>query len=273
VRAIGWFVILTLPVSIVLAIIAVREPRTPPNINAPHWKQYLDLARRPSVLRLLAADILIGTGPVIAGTLFFFYFEALRGYDRAAAGLLLLLYFSGALAGAPLWARLGQTLGKHRALAVAAVVYSIVQLMVLVMPHGVGWAICAMTLAGVPFAAGPILLRAMMADISDEERLASGVDRSALLFGLLHGTVKIGSAAAVFAAAMVLELAGFRADLGAANSPQALTALALTFAAAPAALGICTAFVIRGHTIDHAAHDVIRRQLEERDARHAASAE
>jgi Na+/melibiose symporter-like transporter len=191
----------------------------------------------------------------------------MRGYDRSSAGLLLLCYFAGALAGAPLWTRLGRQLGKHRALVVAAIAYSIAQALVVIMPHGVLWGVAAMTAAGLPFSAGPILLRAMMADISDEERLASGVDRSALLFGLLHGAVKIGSAAGVFLAAMALELAGFNAELGARNAPQALMALVIGFAAAPALLGVIAAFVISGHKLDSAVHDAIRRQLDERDAR------
>ena len=270
-RAMGWFVVLSLPAAVILALLAVREPPTAPNTQPERLSHYLDLARRPSVLRLLGTDILLGTGPVISGTLFFFYFGALRGYDRSQAGLLLLLYFVGALAGAPLWMRLGRRMGKHRALALAALIYAAAQAGVLIAPHGLIWAIVTMTLAGVPFTAGPILLRAMMADIGDEERLASGVDRSGLLFGLLSGTVKIGSASAVFAAANTLAFFGFEATLGAGNNPQALTALSLTFALGPAVLGLAAAALIIGHKLDNAAHDEIRRRLDERDALHATA--
>lgn len=266
VRAMGWFVALALPAAILVALIAVHEPFTPPNANTSDWRQYIALLRRPSVLRLLGADILIGTGPVIAGTLFFFFFEAVRGWDRSEAGLLLLLYFVGALAGAPLWSRLGRTFGKHRALTIAAIAYSIAQVAVLIAPHGLAWAIVTMTLAGLPYSAGPILLRAMMADLSDEERLHSGVDRSGLLFGLLSGSVKIGSALAVFAAVTSIEAMGFRADLGPNNDPTALAALSSAFSLAPALLGLAGAALIFGHKMDKAAHDAIRRQLAARDA-------
>ncbi|MFY8209653.1 MAG: MFS transporter [Caulobacter sp.] len=266
VRAMGWFVVLALPVAILVALMAVSEPSTPPNANTSEWRQYVALLRRPSVLRLLGADILIGTGPVIAGTLFFFFFEAVRGWDRSEAGLLLLLYFVGALAGAPLWSRLGRTFGKHRALTIAAIAYSIAQAAVLIAPHGLAWAIVTMTLAGLPYSAGPILLRAMMADLGDEERLHSGVDRSGLLFGLLSGSVKIGSAFAVFAAVTAIEAMGFRADLGANNNPTALAALSSAFSLAPALLGLAGAALIFGHRMDKAAHDVIRQQLAARDA-------
>lgn len=268
IKAMGWFVLLSLPVAVILAVLAVREPARAPNAESPSWRQYLDMARRPSVLRLLGTDIVLGTAPVVAGTLFFFYFEAIRGLDRSVAGLLLLLYFIGALAGAPLWAWAGRKLGKHRALAIAAFVYVFSQLGVLVSPSGLLWGAVTMALAGIPFTAGPILLRAMMADIGDEDRLASGVDRSGLLFGLLSGTVKIGSAGAVFLAANALEAFGFEAALGARNAPEALTALKLTFALVPAALGLAGGLLILGHPLDSAAHDEIRRKLSVRDAMH-----
>jgi Na+/melibiose symporter-like transporter len=266
IRAMGWFVVLTLPAAILFALFAVREPRAPPNASQSNWRQYLALLQRPSILRLLAADILIGTGPVIAGTLFFFFFEAVRGWDRSEAGLLLLLYFIGALLGAPLWSRLGREIGKHRALAAAAIAYSIAQASVLIAPPGLVWAVVTMMLAGVPYSAGPILMRAMMADLGDEERLHSGVDRSGLLFGLLSGAVKIGSAFAVFASVTSIEAMGFRADLGAGNDPLALAALSGVFALVPALLGFAGAALISGHKMDKAAHDAIRQQLDARDA-------
>jgi hypothetical protein len=48
--------------------------------------------------------------------------------------------------------------------------------------HGV------LVLAGLPYSAAPLLVRAMMADIGDEERLASGVDRTGLLYAIVNGT-------------------------------------------------------------------------------------
>lgn len=247
VRAMGWFVVLSLPVAALLALFAVHEPPSPPNITSTTWRHYWDLIRRPSILRLLVSDILLGTGPVIAGTLFFFYFDAIRGWDRSEAGLLLLLYFTGALLGAPLWGRLGQAIGKHRALAIASAAYAVAQLSVLIAPEGLAWGIVTMTLAGLPYSAGPILLRAMMADLGDEERLRSGVDRSGLMFGLLSGVVKIGSAIAVFAAVSALDLFGFKADLGAANTPLALGVLSVSFAVVPALLTLAGAALITGH--------------------------
>lgn len=268
VQAIGWLVMVSLPVTVAIALLAVKEPPPQVNHNPPHWRQYLSLLKRGSVLRIIATDIVIGTGPVLAGTLFFDYFFAVRGYERADAGKLLLLYFIGGLAAAPFWSWLSHRMSKHKALVVAALAYAAAQASVVIAPHGLWWGVVTMTLAGIPFTAGAILLRAMMADIADQERLESGVDRSGLLFGLLSGTVKIGSATAVAVAGVMLTWAGFHSDLGPQNTPSALTALEMTFALIPAALGVVAAIIISGHKLDAAAHADIRRRLAERDLEH-----
>jgi Na+/melibiose symporter-like transporter len=268
VQAIGWLVMLLLPVTVTIALLVVREPPPQVNHSPPHWRQYLSLLRRGSVLRIIATDIVLGTGPVLAGTLFFDYFFALRGYERADAGKLLLLYFVGGLLAAPFWSWLSHRMSKHKALVIAALAYAVAQASVVIAPHGIWWGVVTMTLAGIPFTAGSILLRAMMADVADQERLESGVDRSGLLFGLLSGTVKIGSASAVALAGVMLTWAGFQSDLGPQNAQSALTALEMTFALIPAALGVIAAAIIWGHKLDADTHAEIRRRLALRDMDH-----
>ena len=59
---------------------------------------------------------------------------------------------------------------------------------------GISVALILMTIAGLPSNAGPILIRSMMADVADEVRLATGVDRLSLLLSLLSSIGKIGPA-------------------------------------------------------------------------------
>lgn len=266
VQAMGVFIIALLPPTVLLAFSSMPEPAAPPAAARPKLRHYWDLMRRPSVLRVLGADICWGTGPAISGSLFFFYFDALKSYERGPAGLLLLVYFVGALAGAPLWTFIARRIGKHRALMIAGVGYALAQSCVLIVPaHILPLGITAMFLAGLPFTAGLALLRAMMADLGDEERLASGVDRTALLFSLLTGSVKLGSAIAVGVGLSTLGMVGFDPKLGAANGPQAMLGLQILFAIVPAALGLITVLLISGHKLDATAHAEIRRRLDERD--------
>ncbi len=266
IQAMGWFVIALMPLTLLAALFAAPEPRLPAPRARPRMRQYFDMLRRASVLRVLGADIAWGTAYAIAGALFFFYFGAVKGYDRGAAGFLLLAYFGGALAGAPVWTALARRMGKHPALAVAGAVFAAGQLALIAVPPGqTALALVTMIVAGAPFTAGPTLLRAMMADVGDEERLAGGADRTGLLFSLLTGSVKIGAAAAVGLGLFGLQLAGFDPKLGAASPPSALATLTGLFAVLPAALAILAAWLIAGHKLDAAAHAEIRRRLDLRD--------
>jgi Na+/melibiose symporter-like transporter len=227
VQAMGWFIIIFLPLTLLLALWKVPEPQVTTERDRAGLIEYLGLLKRPSVRRLLIADILIGTGPAITGALFFFYFLTIKEFESAQANLLLLGYFLGAFAGGPVWMRIAYRFGKHTTLAFAALAYAAIQIGVFIMPAG-NFAVSAvlMFLAGLPFSAGPFLLRAMMADIGDEELLTSGKDRTGLLYAVLTGTVKIGSALAVFVTYQGLEMVGFDAKSGPNNPQTALTGAA-----------------------------------------------
>jgi predicted MFS family arabinose efflux permease len=54
------------------------------------------------VIRLLAADLMVTLGPGWMAALYLFYFKDSRGFDTAAANLLLLIYVAAGFAGAPL---------------------------------------------------------------------------------------------------------------------------------------------------------------------------
>jgi Na+/melibiose symporter-like transporter len=265
VQAMGWFVIAVLPPAILLALMAVREPVERQARHPLRLKPFIDMFRQPGVLRLLFVDILLGTGPALAGTLFFFYFDAVRGFPRGEAAQLLLVYFVGGLLGAPLWSILARKIGKHRALMAAAVFYAFAQMSVLVSPEGLGWAVAIMFLAGIPFSAGSILLKAMMADTGDAVRLHTGADQTGLLFSLLTGSIKIGSALAVIIGMNALAQAGFDPKAGSANSPEALSLLAGIFTFVPAGLALLGVWIISGYRLDADTHADIRQKLDARD--------
>ncbi|HEX2559921.1 MFS transporter [Phenylobacterium sp.] len=269
VAAMGWFILALMPLTVGLAVATVPEQIV---THAPHkagLREYLALIRRPSVFKLLLADLFVGTGPAITGGLFFFYFERVKGFDHAAAGTLLLVYFIGGLIGAPIWTRMAFKTGKHRALAISGVFYAIVTAAVYFLPAGnyLGAAIM-MFLIGLPYSAGAFLLRAMMADIADEERLASGVDRTGLLFAILSGTVKIGSAAAIGITFVGLELIGFDARTGGGN--EGLAGLQVMFLVLPILLALLASWIILSFPLTAEKHAQIRAALAERDLAEAA---
>ncbi len=263
IRSMGWFVVLLIPLSVLLATRAVGEPAAPAIKHASGLPQYLALLKRGSVRKLLLADLLMGLAPGISGALFFFFFERIKQFDKTQAGLLLLIYFVAALAGAPIWPALAKRLGKHQALAIASVLYAAVQICAVLTPVGNSWAgALILILAGLPYSAAPLLVRSMMADIGDEERLASGADRTGLLYALVNGTVKLGHALAI-GSFPLLALLGFDPKLPTALGDAALIAL---YAVVPAAMGLVVAAVMLRYPLDATRVAEIQRQLAARDA-------
>lgn len=265
VKAMGWFTIIALPLTTVLALSAAGEPAARPHHETPRLAHILAMLKRGSVLRVLAADICWGTALSVSGTLLFFFFDAVRGVERGMAGLMLIVFFVGALAGAPIWRVVARRLGKHRAMMIAGVCWAVMQVSVFVAPNLLWVGFLTMFLAGLPYASGPIMLKAMMADVADEERLESGVDRTGLLFSLLTGSIKIGSMLAVGGSLFLLKEVGFVAERSGDNSAIALLTLQLMFCLGPAALALAAAWLISGYRLDATAHALIRRKLDARD--------
>lgn len=266
IKAMGWFTIISLPLAALLALASTGEPAVKPHHDTPRLSHIVAMLRRGSVLRVLAADICWGTALAVSGTLLFFFFDAVRGIERGMAGLMLILFFVGALAGAPIWRVVARRLGKHRAMMIAGVAWTIMQLGVMVLPNILWLGFAIMFLAGLPYASGPIMLKAMMADVADEDRLESGVDRTGLLFSLLTGSIKIGSMLAVGGSLFLLKEVGFVAELSGENSPRALMTLQLMFCLGPAVLALLAVWFISGYRLDAETHGHIRGRLDARDA-------
>ncbi|MEH0195920.1 MFS transporter [Caulobacter sp. CCNWLY153] len=266
VQAMGWFIIVLMPLTALLAGAVVGEPPAPSQRHEAGLKQYFDLLKRPTVQKLLIADLLMGLAPGIGGALFFFFFERIKGIPKDQAGILLLVYFVAALAGAPLWPWIAKVTGKHTSLAIAGIMYAVFQVAAVITPNGVNaFAITVLVLAGLPYSAAPLLVRSMMADIGDEERLSSGVDRTGLLYAIVNGTVKLGFALAI-GVFLVLEKLGFDPKIPSAEGD---TALIVLYTAVPAALGVLVSVIIVRYPLDARRHAEILAQLEARDAAQA----
>jgi probable glucitol transport protein GutA len=267
VRIMGWAIVIALPVTIGLAMVAVPEPVT--TGGQPHGSlgAYLSLFKKPVVRKLLLSDLLLGVAPGITGSLLFFFFGQIRGYDHTQAGLFMLFYFVAGLCGAPFWAWYATRVGKDRGLAVASVVSAVLYVGATLVPGG-NFVLTAvvMFIAGLPYAAGLFLTRAMMADAGDEERFETGVDRTGLMLSILSATTKIGHVVALIPY-FILDRVGFRAVPGpAGNSDMALLTLQILFIALPGVLLVLAGVVLKNYPLTAKRHDEIRAALEARDA-------
>ena len=266
VRGMGWFILILLPLTIGLAAWKVPEPVPERAQRISQWSAYLDFIKMATVRRLMWTDLLFGLAPGVTGALALYYFQAAKHLSLFQSQLLIFLYFASGLVGGVLWSWLATKIGKHRALAVAGIMFAIAYLIVAAVPAGPDNSVHdALTMFGVglPFCAGQVLLRAMLADVGDEDRLNSGKDRTGQLFALLTATNKIGYALAA-ATFIPLDFAGFNREATAAQTPQALHALQILFVGLPVVFLLAAAAVIYSFPMNKERQLEIRRQLEAR---------
>jgi len=262
VHAMGWVIIIALPLAVLLAVSVVPER---PRVGSGHHKlgDIIGVLKLPLLRQLLLADLLAALAPGLTGALFLFFFEAARGYPPDEASTLLLFYFAAGLLAAPLWVRYARRHSKHRALVWALILYIVFQTGTLLLPPGnFTVAAVSMALAGAPAVAPAFLLRAMLADLSDAETLRTGEERTGLFYAALVAVQKLGYAIPVGLSYQILGLIGFVPKLGAANTPAAINGLQWLFVAPPVLLALAALFVIRGWPIDAETHEATAAALD-----------
>jgi Na+/melibiose symporter-like transporter len=263
VRAMGWFVVVLLPITVAIAVLRVSEPPTD-KANHASWLSGVKLLGRRNVRQLLTADLALGLAAGMAGAMLLFFFRDTKGFAAADTGVFLLFYFIAGLIGAVVWTRIAFRIGKHKALAAAAIFYAVGQAALLLIPPGDRViAILIYVLSGFGFTAFAFLLRAIMADVGDEERLASGEEKTGLLYSLVTAVSKMGYALSVGITFVALDLVGFVPEAGAANSQQALWGVQFLYVGTPVILALLGAALIWRFPLDGVRHGEIRRRLEE----------
>lgn len=261
VAAMGWFIVLLLPLTVGIAVTSVGERDVAPHHNIDiksAWK--LLVSNRP-LQRILLTDLLFGTATSVTASLYIVLVEHVFHLQQSST--LLLIYFIAGLAGIPLWIRLSYKFGKHKALAAAAVYAALTLPLNLIAPHdgtGFWWLAVANTLYGVAFGAGAFLMRSIMADVVDQETAASGRERMGVYFSFLVMTNKLGYAISILAYP-VIEWTGFNAKRGAVNTPEALFGIQLFFILVPAVLFALAAWVMWRFPLDEKKQEELRELI------------
>lgn len=244
VQSMGLYAAVLLPVTVLAALWAAREPAAPRRAEtALGFVAGMKLAAaNPALLRVLAVDLLAGLASGSASGLFVFVAAELFRLEGAARigsvvldpGLLLICNFLGAFLGVPLWLKLSYRIGKHRAVAVSAIVAGVAFVSTLALPPGqFGLAAIFFLVNGVAFGAAPFLDRAILADVVEMDQATSGEQRTGLFFALMTMTNKIGYALPVGVLFPVLGWIGFNPAGG--NGPEALAWLAGLYVGVPVA--------------------------------------
>lgn len=268
----GGFVVVTLVPTVVAALLFAPEPESPPRPRErlPIRQAMAQLAREPLLLRVLASDFAVTLGQSIRGSLIVFFVSAYMHRPDLAAGLFLIQFVFGVFAG-PIWLKIGYRLGKHRTVLAGELVQVAINLGLLAVVPGGMPLLFALTIAqGLAQGSGNLMLRAIVADIADKQRLETGETRTGLFFSVFSLAGKAGPAVAVGVALPLIAALGFHP--GKPNTPEALEALKWVFALGPALAHVVSAAVIVGFPLDEARHREIRDALDARDRNSASGA-
>jgi glycoside/pentoside/hexuronide:cation symporter, GPH family len=266
IQGMGWFVILLMPITALIAAFFAKEEQPKAEAKKTSFADILSLLKSQACRKILFADLILMIGSGATGGLFLFYFDAVKGYGGASSALLL-IYFVAGLMGAPIWTFLARRFGKHMSLIYACIFAAITQPMIMLLPpDNFPLAAAGMAFAGLVYTSAAYLLRAMMADIGDEDLLRTGQDRTGLLYALVTLTGKAGYALAVGITFFGLSLVGYDAKLGAGNSASSIAGLTYLFIGIPVFTSIVGAIILRGYPIDAARTAALQVEIEQRRA-------
>jgi len=216
----AWFIFVPIPFLVAFALRSVNEPAFVPPKPIGFLKSIRVLFSSFALRRVLLADLLFGLQAGAAGPLHSFFVGQVLLMPEAASPFLLILFVSS-VAFLPVWMKLSYRVGKHRAFCWGTLVQSIASVLVVFLPpEQIMWSILVFILIGVNNGAAGSLTRSMMADVIDEDHVATGQNRGALFFSMLTMTGKLGLALAVGIAYPLLALIGFSA--GEANDQASL---------------------------------------------------
>jgi Na+/melibiose symporter-like transporter len=273
---VGWILIVALPITVAICAMFTPE-RIKPTVDRPRFspRDYWTGITRPSMLRIIVADLLLTLGAGTTAPIYVYFFKDAKGFSVGDVGLLLIFYIGAGLIGAPFWGWVAKRLGKHRTVQLACVCYAIAQTSLMAIPRV--WPgykpVDALPTAAGMFCVGFMvsafvpLVRAMVADVVDEVRLVTKQDLTSLLYSMVTTTTKIGVAISVSIVFPILKLVGYNGKEGAVNTPHAIFGLEMCYLFAPIILVFVGGGVLFGYTLDARRHAEVRAALDEHEGR------
>src|SRR3546814_7497697 len=87
VRTMGWFVLATVPITIAIAVLSIREGKAPSQVHEAKLRDYLGLFSLRSKRLLLAVQLFIGLALGISAAAFLFFLPMLKDVQFAYVGL------------------------------------------------------------------------------------------------------------------------------------------------------------------------------------------
>ncbi len=259
------FVVLTLPCLLALSLWHVptpaREELAGPEIAG--WRSLRIVLENPAFLRMIISVLFFIGGLIVQATLHRLVLTHIIGQPELFPIMLLIENIITLLA-IPLWVRLADALGKHRALTLAATWTGLWSMPLVLFDHGQGWPLVAvLVIRGSSFASILVLANSMAADVIDHDTVESGRQRSGLYFSIWGMTSKLAIALGIFLATTLPAAFGFQPS-GTTHSEASLLALQLVYGALSGVMMTLGGLVLWRFPITRERQLELRRQITRR---------
>jgi Na+/melibiose symporter-like transporter len=231
-RSYGWLVLFLLPSITLLVLARVPEPPASSLEGSMAFGRSLRKIFHNKLFRIvITIELLIAGGEAFRNTLSLFFMQDVIGVERP--GSLYLVYFTCGLLAIPFWDSLAKRFGKHRSLAGAMILVSVVSVSIFFLHHGQLYPFYVLfAMKGFCFGAFAYLPRAMLADVVDLDTARSGDARAGSYFAILGFMTKCAASFAGFSLP-ILGWVGYDATAGAVNGPTELLWLGILYALVP----------------------------------------
>lgn len=267
-QAVAWTLALTLPPLLALALWVVPEPK-PEELRGRRprgWGALLVLIQNPALQRMLIAVVVFVAAVVVQATLHRLVLAHVI-LSPEVFPTLLLVENVVTIAAVPLWMWISHRIGKHRALSAAALWAGLWSLALPFFSAGQAWELCAvLVIRGSSFASILFLANSIAADVVDYDTVASGHQRTGLLFALWAVIYKLAIAFGILLATVIPAWFGFEPS---APSPDESAKLALmgVYGWLPGIMMGLGALALWNFPIDEARQRALRALIAERMVR------
>ena len=255
-RVMGVAMSLLILLGVILAYVGTR--RAPVGTVEPGpgtLRDQLRIVARAEDFRWLLTTYVIqalATGCMLAGV----DYLATDVLDSKGASTILFVCFVGpALLLTPLWARVGERIGKRQGYVISSLILAVGALAALTAVSGSAPLVFAATaIVGVGYAGCQVFPLSMLPDAAAVDAARTGSNRVGVYTGVWTAAETFGLALGPFVFALVLALGGYESTTGAAidQSEAAQRAIVLGFSLLPAVLTVGSLLWLRRYRLDAA---------------------
>ncbi len=220
---------------------------------------FISLKKQKLMRKLLFSHFINGLANGLPPALFVFYVNSVLKSPEFT-GILLFLYFLGALVGVPLWIFISNKLDKHRVWCYAMVYSCFIFIFVLFLEEYdlIFFAIICI-LSGLALSADLAIPSSIQADIIDLEYLKTGKRLTGQFFAFWGLVSKAAIAISTGVALILLDIIGFNSDEN--NGKNVLFAVSFIYAGLPIILKMFSIYLMWNFKLDKKTHSEILEKI------------